>query len=81
MQVPQELVDAGQTPKLTMQEKEDTLKQLKDDMWLGGDENEIFIGVRASTTETLTHEKCTKAVLFVPQVCKILKLIPDMLSL
>lgn len=37
-------MESGQV-KLSMQQKESTLEQLKEDMWLGGDENELYIGV------------------------------------
>ena len=37
-------MESGQV-KLTMSQKESTLEQLKEDMWLGGDENELYIGV------------------------------------
>jgi hypothetical protein len=44
VQVSEELLESGQV-SLSMAQKESTLEQLKQDMWLGGDENEIYIGV------------------------------------
>lgn len=44
VQISDELLESGQV-KLSMQQKEDTLELLKQDMWLGGDENELYIGV------------------------------------
>jgi hypothetical protein len=65
VQVSEELIASGQV-KLSMQQKESTLEQLKQDMWLGGDENEIYIGVRFLLVNTINTtaliESCTSKV-------------------